>query len=84
VLTTRIVAAAATAFVGLSMATGVAGAAGPPASTPAGTGGGCRDNGQAISTVARLQGPFGVLVRSSAPIADDNVQFFATICNGAG
>ena len=73
------------AAVGLAVVMTVGGGAaaaagGPPTGTPAGTGGGCRENGQAIATVARLVGPFGQIVRTSAPIADDNATFFATIC----
>lgn len=64
----------------LALGGGNAAAGGPPPDTPAGTGGGCRENGQAIATIARLIGPFGQLVRTSAPIADDNAAFFAAIC----
>ena len=57
-----------------------AAAQGPPASTPAGTGGGCQENGQAVSFAARGEGPFGQFVRGQAPIADDIAVFFQLFC----
>jgi hypothetical protein len=55
--------------------------ASPPSDTPAGTGGGCKTNGQTISDAARsVPGPFGQFVRGSAPIADDNAAFFSDLC----
>ena len=57
-------------------------AAGPPATTPAGTGGGCAANGQAISGAAMGPGAFGQIVRGAAPIADQNAAFFTALCSG--
>lgn len=66
-------------LVGLVLFPAVASAA--PGDTPAGSGGGCRANGQAISGAARtVPVPFGQIVRGSAPIADDNAAFFAALC----
>jgi hypothetical protein len=56
-----------------------------PPVTPAGTGGGCKDNGQAVAGFARTPGPFGAdLVRGSAPIAPLNALFFETFCDLPG
>lgn len=51
-----------------------------PPGTPAGTGGGCRANGQAVSENARDLQPFGDLVRQNAPIAPLNALFFMRLC----
>lgn len=75
------VAAAAAGLVLLP--TGVAHAASPgspPPGTPAGTGGGCQQNGQAVSGATRTLAPFGTFVRTQAPIADDNAAFFTDFC----
>jgi len=50
----------------------------PPSTTP--TGGGCQANGQAIAGAARTVQPFGQVVRTNAPIADDNALFFDLFC----
>jgi hypothetical protein len=56
--------------------------ASPPSDTPAGTGGGCKKNGQTVSELARgVLFPFGQTVRGSAPIADDNAAFFGDLCD---
>ena len=57
-----------------------AAAQGPPEATPAGTGGGCQANGQAVSSAARGEGPFGQFVRTQDPIADDIAGFFQLYC----
>jgi hypothetical protein len=57
-----------------------AAAQGPPDETPAG--GGCRENGEAVSGFARMPGAFGQFVQSNAPIADDNAAFFVLFCSG--
>jgi hypothetical protein len=51
-----------------------------PSGTPAGTGGGCRENGQAIAGSAQALQPFGAVVRQETPIAPLNAMFFATLC----
>lgn len=52
-----------------------------PPGTPAGTGGGCRENGQAVSGFAQAPGPFGAdVVSQNAPIAPLNALFFTTFC----
>jgi hypothetical protein len=60
------------------LAPGTAGAA--PA-TPAGTGGGCKENGQAVAANARLLQPFGRVVSQNAPIAPLNRMFFMEFCD---
>jgi len=59
------------------LAPGMAGAA---PDTPAGTGGGCKANGQAVAMNARTIHPFGGLVSDNAPIAPLNKQFFTMFC----
>ena len=75
--------ASALAAVGLGLVlwSGPAGAVGPPDQTPAGTGGGCAKNGQAIASGAREAGAFGATVRTFAPIADENAAFFGALCS---
>lgn len=52
-----------------------------PSDTPAGTGGGCPANGQAVSGSAQAAGPFGAdVVSLNAPIAPLVAVFFTTIC----
>jgi hypothetical protein len=58
-----------------------ASAAGPPTTTPAGTGGGCAANGDAISGFAKGAVGFGSIVRDNAPIADENALFFTRFCS---
>jgi hypothetical protein len=70
--------AAAVAVPGVTSA-----AEGPPPTTPAGTGGGCATNGRVIATAAQTLGPFGQLVRGSAPIADENARFFTMFCSSS-
>lgn len=67
---------------GLFLAPAAAAAApeGPPDTTPAGTGGGCRENGRVIADAARFPGAFGQTVRQAAPIADENAAFFTRSC----
>lgn len=64
------------------LAPGAAAAAtpGPPGDTPGGGPGGCRANGQAISGAASAPGAFGEIVRTAAPIADENAEFFQAFC----
>ena len=58
-------------------------ASAPPSGTPAGSGGGCKANGQAISGAAQtVPVPFGQIVSGNAPIADDNAAFFTVLCSG--
>ena len=56
-----------------------AAAQGPPSETP--SGGGCRENGQAVASAAGAPGPFGQFVRTQAPIADDVALFFVFFCS---
>lgn len=70
---------AAAAAVGLVV---LAPAAASASDTPAGTGGGCKENGQAVAGAARGPDPFGQFVRTQAPIADDVAGFFA-LCQAA-
>ena len=51
--------------------------------TPAGTGGGCKENGQAIAGAASGPGAFGQFVRRNVPIAQDNARFFTELCRGS-
>lgn len=52
-----------------------------PPDTPAGTGGGCRENGQEVAGNARELRPFGATVVSgNAPIAPLNAVFFKMFC----
>lgn len=55
-----------------------AAAQGPPSETP--TGGGCRENGQAVAGAASQPGPFGRFVSTQTPIADDIALFFRNFC----
>ncbi len=58
--------------------------AGPPAATPAGTGGGCKANGQVIAENAKTLQPFGFrIVRDNTPIAPLVGAFFAGNCRSA-
>ena len=45
--------------------------------TPAGTGGGCKENGLAVASAAEGGRGFGQFVRTQVPIADDVAGFFA-------
>jgi hypothetical protein len=56
------------------------GTAGAAPVTPAGTGGGCKDNGQAVAANARMSQPFGGMVSELAPIAPLNRMFFKRFC----
>lgn len=49
--------------------------------TPAGTGGGCRENGQVVASNAKGLQPFGTVVRANAPIAPLNAAFFVKHCD---
>ena len=57
-----------------------AASAAPPGGTPAGTGGGCPENGHAVASNAKSLRPFGAVVRQNAPIAPLNADFFSTLC----
>ncbi|WP_336031167.1 hypothetical protein [Geodermatophilus sp. FMUSA9-8] len=48
--------------------------------TPAGTGGGCAANGQAVATAAGGGAAFGQFVSGNAPIAPFVADFFETYC----
>ncbi|MHA6785701.1 hypothetical protein ACVGOW_32585 [Pseudonocardia saturnea] len=76
----RAIVCAGAVTASLVLLPGVASAA-SPSDTPAGTGGGCKENGQAISGAAQtVPVPFGQIVRGNAPIADDNAAFFGVFC----
>lgn len=50
--------------------------------TPAGTGGGCRENGQEVAGNAQTSRPFGAdVVSQFAPIAPLNALFFTLHCD---
>ena len=51
-----------------------------PVDTPAGTGGGCKENGQAVAGNAQDLQPFGAVVSQNAPIAPLNAAFFRMFC----
>lgn len=52
-----------------------------PTGTPAGTGGGCKANGQAVAGNAQDLQPFGGVVSQSTPIAPLNAAFFTSLCS---
>ena len=62
----------------LVMLTASPAAADAPFTTP--TGGGCQANGLAVAGVASAPFAFGQVVRTHAPIADDNALFFTLFC----
>jgi hypothetical protein len=64
------------------LATGIAGVlvAGAQPAVAQDHAGGCKENGQAVSTAARAPGPFGQFVRENVPINDDVALFKTIFC----